>query len=86
MNFNNIVNTKLDKKVNFYSFNKALLKCDLEFPSEDDIDMLKSKDESFIINLDTELKTSIKEDGNIIRNIMNNEFIGIDSSLRSGMF
>ena len=74
MNFNNIVNTKLDKKVNFYSFNKALLKCNLEFPSEDDIDMLKSKDESFIINLDTELKTSIKEDGNIIRNIMNNEF------------
>ena len=74
MNFNDIVNTRLDNKLDFCSFNEELLKCNLEFSSEDDIDVLKSKDESFIINLDTELKTRIKEDGNIINNIRNNGF------------
>ena len=74
MNFNDIINTKLNKYPNFYLNNKTILHNVYELPSDDDINISKSKDENYIINLDTELKTSIKEDRNNISNTISNEF------------
>ena len=74
MNFNDIINTKFNKNSIFFSNNKAFSQFNFEISSEDDINEKQSKDENYIINLDTELKTSIKEDRNIKSNIINNEF------------
>lgn len=74
MNFKDIINTKLYKNSIFYANNKELSHYNFEFSSEDDINEKKSKDENYIINLDTELKTSNKEDRNIISNFIGNEF------------
>ena len=74
MNFNDIINTKFNKNSIFLSNNKAFSQFNFEISSEDDINEKQSKDENYIINLDTELKTSIKEDRNIKSNIINNEF------------
>ena len=74
MNFNDIINTKLNKYPNFYLNNKTILHNVYELPSDDDINISKSKDENYIINLDTELKTSIKEYINNISNTISNEF------------
>ena len=74
MNFNDIINTKLNKNSILYDSNKVLYQNNFEFLSEDDIAEKTIKAENNIINLDTELKTSIKEDRNIINNIINNEF------------
>ena len=74
MSFNDIINTKLNNYPNFYQNNKTILYNDYELSSDDDINISKSKDENYIINLDTELKTSIKEDRNNISNSISNEF------------
>ena len=74
MNFNDIINTKFNKNSIFLANNKAFSQFNFEISSEDDINEKQSKDENYIINLDTELKTSIKEDRNIKSNIINNEF------------
>ena len=74
MNFKEIINTKLYKNSIFYANNKELSHYNFDFSSEDDINEKKSKDENYIINLDTELKTSNKEDRNIISNFIGNEF------------
>lgn len=74
MSFNDIINTKLNNYPNFYQNNKTILLNDYELSSDDDINISKSKDENYIINLDTELKTSIKEDRNNISNTISNEF------------
>ena len=74
MNFNDIINTKFNKNSIFLAKNKAFSQFNFEISSEDDINEKQSKDENYIINLDTELKTSIKEDRNIKSNIINNEF------------
>ncbi len=74
MSFNDIINTKLNNYPNFYQNNKTILHNDYELSSDDDINISKSKDENYIINLDTELKTSIKEDRNNISNTISNEF------------
>ena len=66
MNFNDIINTKLNKNSILYDSNKVLYQNNFEFLSEDDIAEKTIKAENNIINLDTELKTSIKEDRNII--------------------
>ena len=74
MNFNDIINTKFNKNSIFLANNKAFSQFNFEISSEDDINEKQSKDENYIINLDTELKTSIKEDRNNKSNIINNEF------------
>ena len=66
MNFNDIINTKLNKNSILYDSNKVLYQNNCEFLSEDDIAEKTIKAENNIINLDTELKTSIKEDRNTI--------------------
>ena len=73
MNFNDIINTKFNKNSIFLANNKAFSQFNFEISSEDDINENQSKDENYIINLDTELKT-IKEDRNNKSNIINNEF------------
>ena len=74
MDYNDIINNKFKKIQNFDSLNKDILQTCFDLSSEGDLNNSRINEENFNNNLETDLKTNLKEEKIIITKRINNEY------------